>query len=135
MSNVEKAMTAATDRETLYQGHLKIVASSPSQLLAHSLTNMTELRDRHMLRRIELEAEHKTNIDSIKGHYQVEKDKINTSIIELEKQLGVMRDAWSRVCSQATADLQNEKERWAEQDRAQARLITAETLMIEELKK
>lgn len=133
--DVNKAMANADDRQSIFDKHLGDVAAKPSALLSQSIVGMTEVRNRHMQRRLEFEADYRTNRDVAKKHFAQEKAMINASINELEKQLGVLRSQWSSLCDEEQRTLNQMLVDWRDQDDAQARLIAAEDGFIRDLDK
>jgi hypothetical protein len=124
-----------SEYEQARQLHLADVEGQPSELIQRSIKSMEGIRDQHAARRVENEATHRTTLELIKKHYANEKTAINKSILELQRQLGQLRDRWTVLCEEETADCKEEIDRWLRDDASQRKLINAEQMMIDELKK
>jgi hypothetical protein len=134
VTNVTKAMEAVNDHEEAMDRHIRDVAAQPTEALTYSINGMTNLRDKDVRRRAELEAEHRVKMDQIKKVYSEEKEVINRGILELERQLGILRDRWTKTCDEEQSAYQEERNRWVAQDMAQRKLIDGKNLMIDFLK-
>jgi HAMP domain-containing protein len=110
------------------------VHNRPDELVRRSTVAMEGLREQHSLRRVELEVDHQGRMQTIASHYDAKRNEVNTSIMELERQLGQMRNEWERLGNEKAQQMAEERDRWERADRDQRKLIEAEQAMIDRLK-
>lgn len=134
MSEMQEALEKATAYEEAVNRHRSDILVQPDEYIRQSIAAMTKLRDGHEVKRVDIEADHRTRMEQLRSHYAAEKQVINGSINALETQLGELRTRWAKLNEEETQAGLEEKSRWVRLDAAQRKLIDAETTMIESLR-
>lgn len=134
MTELQEALQKATEYEDAVTRHRSDIMVQPDEYIRQSIAAMTKLRDTHEVKRVDIEADHRTRLEQLRSHYASEKQVINASIHSLEEQLRELRTRWTAIHEQEAKESEEEKQRWVKLDTAQRKLIDAETTMIETLR-
>lgn len=123
-----------TQYERNVEANAQELKSRPDILLQRSITSMESLRDRHLEKRISIEAEHDEKCRLIKEDFAEQKAFINSSINELEKQLSELRLRWSRVCDEEQSTIKAAIDGFEMQKSALEKMIAAQEAAIQTLR-
>lgn len=131
--SVQAAMANVDTEEDMMKEERRRISHQPSIKVDLYVTSVDKMIRDAQAELVNIETDFSLRRDAIEARINADKEDLNRSIKELEKQLGDLRVRWSQVIDNGAAQLKRADEEHRRQIEAQERIIRSQRAMLNTL--